>query len=141
MGLERFRVSGAPFALGTYSHAVVVDGKLIYTAGLSGRDPKTNLVPGVKLNERGERVAYDMTLETRACLENLKTVIEGAGGSMKDIIEVSVYLTDMRDFEAYNKVFAEYFQGEPPSRTTVGVSTLPGPLAIEMKAVGYKRAQ
>lgn len=138
MAIERVFVKGAPKPLGAYSHAVVVDGRYILTAGLSGRDPRTNKVPGVVVNEKGERVSYDIRLEARACFQNLLDIVVAAGGSVESIVEVEVFLTDMKDFGAYNEVFSEFFSEYPPARTTVGVSSLPGPLAIEIKAVALR---
>lgn len=139
--LERVFVEGAPRPLGAYCHAAVVDGHFIVTAGLSARDPKTNRVPGLELGASGERLSYDIKAETRGCLENLKQIVETAGGGLETVVEVQVFLTDMRDFAAYNEVFAEYFQRNPPARTTVGVSSLPGPLAIEIKALALRRGE
>lgn len=139
MGIERFFVEGAPKPLGAYCHAAVVDERWIVTAGLSARDPKTNRIPGLELSSSGERISYDIRLETRGCLENLKGIIEAAGGGLETVVEVQVFLTDMNDFAAYNEVFAEFFEKNPPARTTVGVSSLPGPLAIEIKALAMRR--
>lgn len=139
MPIERCLIAGAPKPLGAYCHAVIWDERLILTAGLSARDPQTGQVPGLSLSASGQRLAYDIRLETRACLNNLKIVLEGAGGGLDSVLEIQVFLTDMKDFAAYNAVFSEFFEGHPPARTTVGVSALPGPLAIEIKAVAARK--
>jgi len=95
MSIERCFVEGAPKPLGAYCHAAVLNNRLIVTAGLSARDPKTNQVPGLKLNEDGERISYDIRAETRSCLENLKMILEAAGGGLETVLEVQVFLTDM----------------------------------------------
>lgn len=141
MKIERIVVDKAPKALGAYSHATCFNDSLIYTAGLSARDPKTNQIPGVELDATGKKISYDIALETKGCIENLKLVLEGSGSSLRDVLEVTVYLINMKDFDNYNKVFQEYFSECPPARTTVAVAELPakGMLAIEMKAVAVRR--
>lgn len=137
--IERCEIPGAPKPLGNYSHAVAY-GDLVLVSGMASRDFRTNQIPGLKLDAAGKRVSYDITAETRATLENLRTVLAGAGSDLAHVLEVNVFLTDMRDFEAYNRVFAEYFSEHKPARTTLGVSALPGNIAIEMKAIAVKRS-
>jgi len=136
--IERCAIPAAPKPLGNYSHAVAY-GEMVFVSGMASRDFKTDQVPGLKLDTQGNRVSYDISAETRATLENLKTVLEGAGSDLEHVLEVNVFLTDMKDFQAYNKIFAEYFPTHRPARTTLGVASLPGKIAIEMKAVAVKR--
>jgi 2-aminomuconate deaminase len=136
--IERCEIAAAPKPLGNYSHAVAY-GDLVFVSGMASRDFRTNQVPGLKLDASGNRTSYDITAETVATLENLKCVLEGSGSDLEHVLEVNVFLTDMKDFEAYNKVFAQYFPAHRPARTTLGVASLPGKIAIEMKAVAVKR--
>lgn len=126
--------SRAPSPLGPYSHVVRV-GDLLFLAGQGARNPKTGQVEGVTLDESGKMVSYDIRVQTRAVLENLKAVLEEAGSSLDDVIDVTTYLLSMDDFDSYNEVYAQYFSENKPARTTVGVASLPGNNAIEMKAV------
>ncbi len=136
--IERCEIPKAPKPLGNYSHATAY-GELVFVSGMASRDFRTNEIPGLKLDGQGKRVSYDISAETRSTLENLKTVLEGAGSDLEHVLEVNVFLTDMNDFEAYNKVFAQYFSTHRPARTTLGVASLPGKIAIEMKAVAVKK--
>ncbi len=136
--IERCEIPAAPKPLGNYSHAVAY-GEMVFVSGMASRDFKTDQVPGLKLDAQGNKIGYDIAAETRATLENLKTVLEGSGSDLEHVLEVNVFLTDMKDFQAYNKVFAEYFPTHRPARTTLGVASLPGKIAIEMKAVAVKR--
>ncbi len=138
IAIERCEIPGAPKPLGHYSHAVAY-GNLIFVSGMASRDFRTNQIPGLKLDAQGNRLAYDIVAETRSTLENLKTVLEGAGSDLDHVLEVNVFLTDMKDFAAYNEVFSVYFSAHRPARTTLGVASLPGNIAIEMKAVAVKR--
>lgn len=125
----------APKALGSYSHAVQV-GNLIFVAGQGCRDPKTGIEAGITLDAEGKVTAYDIEVQTRGVLKNLATVLEAAGLSLKDVIDATVFLKTMDDFDRYNKIWAEHFTSEcPPARTTVAVADLPGRNYIEIKAI------
>lgn len=128
----------APKPLGNYSHAVVY-GNLIYVSGIASRDFVTDQVPGLKMGTDGKKLSYDIRLETQATLENIRKILKAAGSDMEDIIEVNTYLLDMRDFKAYNEVFASYFPNHRPARTTIAVAGLPGNISIEMKVIAAKR--
>lgn len=136
--IERIRVNGAPSALGNYSHATAYR-DLIFVSGIASRDPLTNQVPGLKLGSDGKKISYDIRLETRATLENIRTILTAAHSDLDHVLEVNVFLTDMKDFAAYNEVFAEFFPKYHPARTTLGVASLPGNIAIEMKVVAARR--
>jgi len=135
--IETFVCEEAPTPLGNYSVAVGC-GELIFVSGTGPRDPKTNRVPGLVLNEKGERVKYDIEAETRLTLENIQKILVSAGSSLDRVIEVNVYLTNMSDFEAYNRVYGGYFSSHRPARTTIGVASLPGKISIEMKVVASR---
>ena len=113
----------APRALGPYPHARRVGG-LLFLSGIGPRHPKTEQIPD------------GIEAQTRACIENVKAILEDAGSSLEKVVDVTVFLTDMkRDFAAYNRVYGEYFETIRPTRTTVGVVALPVPISIELKVV------
>jgi reactive intermediate/imine deaminase len=131
-------IDDAPAPLGSYSHAVWA-GDLLYVSGQGARDSKTGKEAGVTLDEHGTVVSYDIEVQTRAVLENLKVVLKAAGCSMEDLVDVSVFLKDMNDFPRYNRIYAEFFSfSNPPARTTVQVAGLPGKNFIEIKAIAFK---
>jgi 2-aminomuconate deaminase len=136
--IETYVCPEAPAALGAYSHAVGY-GDLLFVAGIASRDPVTNQIPGIRRDAEGRKIGYDITAETRATLENIRSILEFSGSDFEHVLEVNVYLLDMKDFAGYNAVYAEYFPFHKPARTTVGVSSLPGEIAIEMKMVAVKR--
>jgi reactive intermediate/imine deaminase len=129
----------APVPLGSYSHAVKAAG-LIFVSGQGARSAQTGKEVGVTLDEDGNVTSYDIKVQTKAVLENLKFILEKSGSSMQDLVDVSVFLNDMADFQAYNQVYAEYFNfPDPPARTTVQVAGLPGKNFIEIKAIAASR--
>lgn len=134
----RFDCPSAPRPLGNYSHAVGY-GDLIFVSGIASRDFETDAVPGLKMGADGKKISYDIRLETKATLENIKKILLDAKSDLEHVLEVSVFLLDMKDFQGYNEVFASYFPKKHPARTTVAVSGLPGNIAIEMKVVATKK--
>ncbi|MBI5172665.1 MAG: Rid family hydrolase [Candidatus Obscuribacter sp.] len=126
----------SPSPLGAYSHALRV-GDLLFISGQGCRDPKTGVECGLTLDEKGQVLAYDIEVQTRGVLENLGVVLRHAGLDYSDLVDMTVFLHDMQDFERYNKVYAGYFSGVavPPTRTTVQVARLPGRNYIEIKAI------
>lgn len=127
--------SRAPKALGSYSHAVQV-GSLVFVAGQGCRDAKTGVEAGITLDAKGQVIAYDIEVQTEGVLNNLKTVLEAAGLSLADVIDATVFLKSMDDFDKYNQIWAQHFTSEcPPARTTVAVADLPGRNFIEIKAI------
>jgi len=135
--IESFNCPGAPKPLGNYAHAVI-HGEMIYLSGIASRNPATNEVPGLRLDVHGNKTGYDIRAETRGTLENIRTILEAAGSGMDRVVEISVYLLEMKDFAAYNEIFAEFFSRHRPARTTIGVNALPGNIAIEMKVTAVK---
>jgi 2-aminomuconate deaminase len=115
--------SRAPRALGPYPHARRV-GNLLFLSGIGPRHPKTEQIP------------EGIEAQTRACIENVRVILEDAGSSLERVVDVTVFLTNMeRDFGAYNRVYAEYFSEIRPTRTTVGVVALPVPISVELKVI------
>ncbi|MBX9690443.1 MAG: RidA family protein [Candidatus Obscuribacterales bacterium] len=125
----------APAPLGSYSHAIRA-GNLLYLSGQGCRDPLTGMEAGLKLDEEGKILSYDIEAQTHGCIANLERVLKAAGLGLKDLVDMTIFLADMKDFAAYNKVYAEYFSfAEPPARTTIQAAALPGRNFIEIKAI------
>jgi len=125
----------APEPVGLYPHARRVS-NLLFLSGVGPRERGTTKIPGVQLNNDGEIVAYDIELQCRSVFENVRAIVEDAGSSWEQIVDVTVFLTNMRDdFAVYNRVYAEYFADNRPCRTTVEVGSLPTPIAIELKVI------
>lgn len=135
MSEEIINSSNAPEPVGPYPHARRV-GNLLFLSGVGPRERGTKNIPGVELNDAGEIVAYDIETQCRSAFQNVRHIVEAAGSSWDRIVDVTVFLTNMKDdFAAYNKVYAEYFADNQPCRTTVEVGALPTPIAIELKVV------
>jgi 2-aminomuconate deaminase len=125
----------APTAVGAYPHARRV-GNLLFLSGVGPRSPEDNSVPGNVLDAHGKLVSYDMEAQCRQVFANVRAVLEASGANWEDLVDVTVYLTDMqRDFASYNRLYAEYFTTAQPCRTTLGITALPTPIAIELKCV------
>ncbi|AWV07200.1 RidA family protein [Marilutibacter maris] len=133
----------APRPVGRYPHARRV-GDLLFLSGIGPRDAATNAVPGNVHDADGRLLGYDIELQCRSVFANVKAVLEACDARWEDLVDVTVYLTDMaRDFAAYNAVWAEYFPDPDtaPCRTTLGIDALPTPIAIELKCVARAGAQ
>lgn len=125
----------APEPVGLYPHARRV-GNLLFLSGVGPREKGTRAIPGVELNEKGEIVSYDIETQCRSVFQNVRYILEDAGASWDKIVDVTVFLTNMRDdFQIYNKIYAEYFAENQPCRTTVEINKLPTPIAIELKVI------
>lgn len=131
------QASEAPRPVGSYPHARRV-GDLLLLSGIGPRDPASNAIVGSVHGADDRLLSYDIEAQTRAVFANVRAVLEASGARWEDLVDVTVYLTDMaRDFKAYNAVWAEYFPDidDAPCRTTLGISALPTPIAIELKCV------
>ncbi|MBC7997338.1 MAG: RidA family protein [Leptolyngbya sp.] len=129
----------SPKALGSYSHAIQV-GAIVFVAGQGCRDAKSGIEAGIIIDEAGKVTSYDIEVQTRGVIKNLETVLLAAGLTLADVIDATVFLKNMSDFEKYNKVWSEFFTSEcPPARTTVGVADLPGRNYIEIKAIAQAK--
>ena len=135
---ESFESQRAPEPVGAFPHAKRA-GHLLFLSGIGPRTRGSKEIPGVTLGAAGEIVSYDIEAQCHAVFENVRLVLEDAGGSWNDIIDVTVFLTDMKnDFPIYNRIYPQYFAGagKPnPTRTTVEVGALPTPIAIELKVI------
>jgi 2-aminomuconate deaminase len=125
----------APAPVGLYPHARRV-GDLLFLSGVGPRTPGSNVIPGNVLDDAGKLVAYDIVAQCHQVFANVRAVLEASGARWDDLVDVTVFLTDMqRDFAAYNRVYAEYFRDTQPCRTTLGITALPTPIAIELKCI------
>ena len=125
----------APAPVGVYPHARRV-GDLLFLSGIGPRDPATNAIAGNEYFADGRVRKYDVEAQARSVFANVRAVLEASGARWEDLVDVTVYLTDMaRDFKAYNAVWAEHFPdpATAPCRTTLGITALPTPIAIELK--------
>lgn len=127
--------SKAPEPVGLYPHAKRV-GNLLFLSGVGPREKGTKKIPGVELDEQGRIVNYDIATQCHSVFNNVKMILEESGSSWDRIVDVTVFLTNMKDdFPVYNKLWAEYFANNPPCRTTLEINCLPTPIAIELKVI------
>ena len=134
---DSIHAAAAPKAVGRYPHARRV-GDLLFLSGIGPRDPATNAIAGNEYFADGRLRKYDIQAQARAVFANVRTVLQASGATWDDLVDVTVYLTDMaRDFKAYNAVWAEYFPdaATAPCRTTLGITALPTPISIELKCI------
>jgi 2-aminomuconate deaminase len=125
----------APEPVGHYPHAKRV-GNLLFLSGVGPREKGTKKIPGVELGENGEILSYDIAIQCHSVFNNIKMILEDAGSSWDKIVDVTVFLTNMKDdFPIYNKIWAEYFKVDPPCRTTLEINCLPTPIGIELKVI------
>jgi len=132
---EVFNSSRAPEPVGLYPHARRV-GDLLFLSGVGPREMGTKKIPGVELDEAGEIASYNIEEQCRSVFRNVRYILEDSGSSWERIVDVTVFLTNMKaDFAAYNRIYAEYFADNRPCRTTVEIGSLPTPIAIELKVI------
>ncbi|GMV28642.1 MAG: RutC family protein [Rhodanobacteraceae bacterium] len=132
---DLIRTGNAPEPVGAYPHARRV-GALLFLSGVGPRRPGSNDIPGNVYDADQRLVAYDFEAQCRQVFANVRAVLEASGACWEDLVDVTVYLTDMqRDFATYNRLYAEHFTTAQPCRTTLGISALPTPIAIELKCV------
>jgi len=125
----------APEPVGLYPHAKKV-GSLLFLSGVGPRARGTQKIPGVELDAKGDVLSYDIEAQCHSVFKNVKIILEEAGCFWENLVDVTVYLTNMKkDFPVYNRLWAEYFKENPPCRTTVEVNCLPTPIAIELKCI------
>jgi 2-aminomuconate deaminase len=125
----------APEPVGLYPHAKRV-GNLLFLSGVGPRERGTKKIPGVTLNESGAIESYDIEAQCRSVFQNVRWILEDAGSSWDNIVDVTVFLTNMKDdFPTYNRLWAEYFGQNPPCRTTLEINCLPTPIGIELKVL------
>ncbi|MGD1841838.1 MAG: RidA family protein [Thermonemataceae bacterium] len=127
--------SKAPDPVGLYPHARKV-GNLLFLSGVGPREKGTKKIPGVTLDPQGNIISYDIAAQCHSVFKNVRYIVEEAGSSWEQIVDVTVFLTNMKDdFTIYNQIYATYFKDNLPCRTTVEVNALPTPIAIELKVI------
>jgi 2-aminomuconate deaminase len=129
------RTDTAPAPVGAYPHARRV-GNLLFLSGVGPRRPGDNVIPGNTYDADGRLLDYDIEAQCRQVFANVRAVLEASGAAWGDLVDVTVFLTDMqRDFASYNRLYAEHFAGVDACRTTLGISALPTPIAVELKCI------
>ena len=131
-------ISGkAPEPVGLYPHAIRV-GNLLFMSGVGPRTRGSKTIPGVDLDADGNIISYEIEKQCLSVFDNVKNILEDSGSGLNDLVDVTVFLTNMKDdFPAYNKLWASYFKEKPPCRTTVEINRLPTPIAIELKCIAH----
>ena len=125
----------APKPVGLYPHARKV-GNLLFLSGVGPRKAGTSKIPGVDLDVNGNIVSYDIEAQCHSVFQNVKTILEESGSSWEKLVDITVFLVDMkRDFKQFNDIYATYFKENQPCRTTVAINSLPTPIAIELKCI------
>lgn len=138
---DRINADEAPKPLGSYPHARRA-GDLLFLSGVGPRVAGTGThdskVPGLGLDHNGNFKSFDFEAQVHSVFNNVKKVLEASGASWNDLVDVTVFLVDMkRDFHTFNRIYAEYFKDNQPCRTTMAINSLPTPIAIELKCVAY----
>jgi 2-aminomuconate deaminase len=133
--MNRINSSKAPEPVGLYPHARRV-GNLLFLSGVGPRERGEKKIPGVELDENGTITSYDIEAQCHSVFRNIRYILEDAGSSWDKIVDVTVFLTNMKDdFKTYNRIYAEYFKDNLPCRTTCEINCLPTPIAIELKVI------
>ena len=131
----KFMSDKAPKPVGSYPHARKA-GNLLFLSGVGPRNKNSNEIPGVDLDKDGNVISHDIEAQCHAVFNNIRNILEESGSKWDNLVDVTVFLTDMeRDFDTYNSIYADYFKSNQPCRTTVGVTSLPTPIAIELKCI------
>ncbi|MGE0525845.1 MAG: RidA family protein [Bdellovibrionales bacterium] len=137
-GPDKVLSTRAPEPVGPYPHARRV-GDFIFVSGMGPRRPGTREIPGVLMDAMGRVQSYDIQSQTHSVIQNIRLVLEEMGASLADVVDVSVFLTNMKsDFADFNRIYGEYFATIGPTRTTVEVLSLPTPIAVELKVIAYR---
>lgn len=132
---KKIVASAAPKPVGAYPHARRV-GNLLFLSGIGPRDPETDGIPGLQRSASGNFTEFDFEAQCHSVFRNVAAVLEAAGANWASLVDVTVFLTNMqRDFHTFNRIYAEYFHENQPCRTTVGIDSLPTPIAIELKCI------
>ena len=132
---EKISTDKAPKPVGLYPHARRV-GNLLFLSGIGPRKPGTDEIPGLKLDKNGNHLEFDFEAQCHSVFDNVRIVLEESGSNWANLVDVTVFLVDMkRDFQTYNRIYAEYFKDNQPCRTTVAINSLPTPIAIELKCI------
>jgi 2-aminomuconate deaminase len=132
---DKIHSDKAPEPVGLYPHARRV-GNLLFLSGVGPRKKGSKEIPGVTLDGAGNIINYDIEQQCHSVFQNVRYILEASGSRWENLVDVTVFLTNMKkDFAAYNKIYAEYFKDNQPCRTTVEITALPTPIAIELKCI------
>ena len=133
--MNKFESQNAPEPVGLYPHAKQV-GDLLFLSGIGPREREKKDIPGVELDQNGNIISYDIAVQCHSVFKNVRTVLEDAGSNWNNLVDVTVFLTNMKDdFDIYNRIYTEYFKDNQPCRTTLEICSLPTPIAIELKCI------
>ena len=131
-----FNAKNAPSPVGPYPHSKRI-GDFLFLSGIGSRNSEDNSIPGLVL-EGDTKISYDFKAECHSVFKNVKTVLEESGAKWENLIDITVFLTDMkRDFDTFNSIYKEYFKDNKPCRTTVEISSLPTSISIELKCIAF----
>jgi len=134
---QKIEAERAPEPVGSYPHARVV-GNFLFLSGVGPRQRGSTEIPGVSLDTDGNIINYDIEAQCHSVFKNVQLVLEASGASWNDLVDVTVFLTNMKqDFKTFNRIYAEYFNQAQPCRTTVEINSLPTPIAIELKCIAH----
>ena len=133
--MSKIESQNAPEPVGLYPHARQI-GNFLFLSGIGPRERGKKEIPGVELDQNGNIISYDIEAQCHSVFKNVRTVLEDAGSNWDNLVDVTVFLTDMKnDFNTYNSIYSEYFKDNQPCRTTVEILSLPTPIAIELKCI------
>ena len=133
--MNKIESQNAPEPVGLYPHARQV-GNFLFLSGIGPRERGKKEIPGVELDQNGNIISYDIEVQCQSVFKNVRSVLEDAGSNWDNLVDVTVFLTNMKDdFESYNRIYKEYFMDNQPCRTTVEILSLPTPIAIELKCI------
>ena len=133
--MNKIESQNAPEPVGLYPHARQV-GNFLFLSGIGPRERGKKEIPGVELDQNGNIISYDIEVQCHSVFKNVRSVLEDAGSNWDNLVDVTVFLTNMKDdFENYNRIYKEYFMDNQPCRTTVEILSLPTPIAIELKCI------
>jgi 2-aminomuconate deaminase len=133
--MNKIESQNAPEPVGLYPHARQV-GNFLFLSGIGPRERGKKEIPGVELDQNGNIISYNIEVQCHSVFKNVRSVLEDAGSNWDNLVDVTVFLTNMKDdFENYNRIYKEYFMDNQPCRTTVEILSLPTPIAIELKCI------
>ena len=133
--MNKIESQNAPEPIGSYPHARQV-GNLLFLSGIGPRERGKKEIPGVELDHDGNIISYDIEAQCHSVFKNVRSVLEAAGSKWENLVDVTVFLTNMKDdFKIFNQIYTQYFKDNQPCRTTVEISSLPTPIAIELKCI------
>ena len=133
--MNKIESQNAPEPVGSYPHARQI-GNLLFLSGIGPRERGKKEIPGVELDHDGNIISYDIEAQCHSVFKNVRSVLEAAGSKWENLVDVTVFLTNMKDdFKIFNQIYTQYFKDYQPCRTTVEISSLPTPIAIELKCI------